>query len=73
MYGEEIIEEKDMNQLMAGYTRDKWSLHIGVLAFLENYWMEARNLSALAYAHQRPTSPVAVHISLSNSVCHLIS
>lgn len=49
MYGEEIIEEKDMNQIMVGYKRDMWSLHIGVFnAFMKNYWMETRNLSAIA-------------------------
>lgn len=49
MYGGEIIEEKDMNQIMVGYKRDKWSLHLGIFnAFMRNYWMETRNLSALA-------------------------
>lgn len=48
MYGEDIIEEKDMNQIMIGYKREKWSLHLGVFnAFVRNYWMETRNLSAL--------------------------
>ena len=48
MYGEEIIEEKDMNQIMVGYKRDKWSIHAGVFDAFINYWMESRNLSALA-------------------------
>lgn len=49
MYGEEIIEEKDMNQIMVGYKHSVWSIHIGVFnAFLKNYWMETHNLSALA-------------------------
>ncbi|MDE5641943.1 MAG: hypothetical protein K2I56_00460 [Muribaculaceae bacterium] len=47
MYGEEIIEEKDMNQIMVGYRRDKWSVHAGVFDVFINYWMESRNLSAL--------------------------
>ena len=48
MYGEEIIEEKDMNQIMIGYKRDKWSINVGIFnAFMKNYWMETRNLSAL--------------------------
>ncbi|MDE6125399.1 MAG: TonB-dependent receptor [Muribaculaceae bacterium] len=47
MYGEEIIEEKDMNQIMVGYKRDKWSIHAGVFNAFINYWMESRNLSAL--------------------------
>lgn len=71
MYGEEIIEEKDMNQIMVGYKRDKWSIHLGVFnAFLKNYWMETRNLSALApyqsKAHSgRSSSYVAVKFNLS--------
>lgn len=71
MYGEEIIEEKDMNQIMVGYKRDKWSIHFGVFnAFLKNYWMETRNLSALtpyqskAYSG-RGSSYVAVKFNLS--------
>ncbi|MDE5821759.1 MAG: hypothetical protein K2H63_04645, partial [Paramuribaculum sp.] len=48
MYGEEIIEEKDMNQIMVGYKRDKWSIHAGVFNAFINYWMESRNLSSLA-------------------------
>ena len=47
MYGEEIIEEKDMNQLMVGYRRDKWTISAGVFDAFINYWMESRNLSAL--------------------------
>ena len=47
MYGEEIIEEKDMNQIMVGYRRDKWSVHAGVFDVFINYWMESRNLSTL--------------------------
>ena len=47
MYGEEIIEEKDMNQIMAGYKRDNWSVSVGVFDAFINYRMESRNLSAL--------------------------
>ena len=47
MYGEEIIEEKDMNQIIVGYKRDKWSIHAGVFNAFINYWMESCNLSAL--------------------------
>lgn len=71
MYGEEIIEEKDMNQIMVGYKRDKWSIHLGVFnAFLKDYWMETRNLSALApyqsKAHSgRSSTYVAVKFNLS--------
>lgn len=71
MYGEEIIEEKDMNQIMVGYKHPKWSLHLGVFnAFMRNYWMETRNLSALApytsKAHSgRSSSYLAVRFNLS--------
>lgn len=71
MHGEEIIEEKDMNQIMVGYKCDKWSIHLGVFnAFLKDYWMETRNLSALApyqsKAHSgRSSSYVAVKFNLS--------
>lgn len=71
MYGEEIIEEKDMNQIMVGYKRDKWSIHLGVFnAFFKDYWMETRNLSTLApyqsKAHSgRSSSYVAVKFNLS--------
>ncbi|MDE6354773.1 MAG: TonB-dependent receptor [Prevotella sp.] len=71
MYGEEIIEEKDMNQIMVGYKRKKWSVHLGVFnAFMRNYWMETRNLSALApytsKAHSgRNSSYLAIKFNLS--------
>ena len=69
MYGEEIIEEKDMNQIMVGYKRDKWSIHAGVFDAFINYWMESRNLSALApytsKAHSgRNSSYFAIKINL---------
>ena len=45
MYGEEIIEEKDMNQIMAGYKRPEWSVQAGVFnAFMNSYSMTTRNL-----------------------------
>lgn len=71
MYGEEIIEEKDMNQIMAGYRHNAWSIHLGVFnAFLRNYWMETRNLSALtpyrSKAHSgRSSSYLAVKFNVS--------
>lgn len=71
MYGEEIIEEKNMNQIMAGYRHGSWSLHLGIFnAFLKNYWMESRNLSALApyisKAHSgRSSSYIAVKFNMS--------
>lgn len=71
MYGEEIIEEKDMNQILAGYKRTTWSLHLGIFnAFIKNYWMETRNLSALtpyiSKAHSgRSSSYLALKFNLS--------
>ena len=70
MYGEEIIEEKDMNQIMAGYRGNGWSAHIGVFnAFVRDYSMETRNLSALtpytSLAHSgRSSSYLALRFSL---------
>lgn len=33
---------------MVGYKRENWSVHAGVFnAFMKNYWMETRYLSAL--------------------------
>lgn len=71
MYGEEIIEEKDMNQIMIGYKQAKWSMHLGVFnAFMRNYWMETRNLSAFApytsKAHSgRSSSYFAIRFNLA--------
>lgn len=71
MYGEEIIEEKDMNQIMVGYKRNAWSVHVGVFnAFMRDYWMETRNLSALtpytSRAHSgRSSSYIAMKLSLA--------
>lgn len=70
MYGEEIIEEKDMNQIMAGCRGNGWSAHIGVFnAFVHDYSMETRNLSALtpytSLAHSgRSSSYLALRFSL---------
>lgn len=71
MYGEEIIEEKDMNQIMVGYRQRAWSIHLGVFnAFLHDYRMETRNLSALtpyrSIAHSgRSSSYMAIKFNLS--------
>lgn len=71
MYGEEIIEESNMNQIMAGYNHGPWSIHAGVFnAFIHNYRMETRNLSALtpyySAAHSsRSSSYAAVRINLA--------
>ena len=71
MYGEEIIEEKDMNQIMVGYRHSVWSIHVGVFnAFMRNYWMETRALSALApYTSRaysgRSSSYIAMKFNLS--------
>lgn len=71
MYGEEIIEEKNMNQIMAGYRQGAWSLHLGIFnAFMRNYWMETRNLSVLtpyrSKAHSgRSSSYLAIKLNIS--------
>lgn len=48
MYGEEITTEKDMNQILVGYKRDKWSVMAGVFnAFMKEYHMQTENMSSL--------------------------
>ena len=48
MYGEEIITEKDMNMILAGYKGSFGSVEAGVFnAFMKRYEMKTRNLSAL--------------------------
>ena len=69
MYGEEIIEEEDMNQIMVGYRRDKWSIQAGLFDAFSHYWMESRNLSALTpYTskahHGRNSSFIALRFNL---------
>lgn len=48
MYGEESLEERNMNVVLAGYKRERWSVQAGVFnAFVPEYWMETRNYNAL--------------------------
>ena len=48
MYGEEIIKEKDMNLILAGYVTQKWALQIGAFnIFMKDYWMKTENLTSL--------------------------
>ena len=70
MYGEEIIEEEDMNAIMVGYRRDKWSIQAGLFDAFSHYWMESRNLSALTpYTskahHCRNSSYIALRFNLN--------
>lgn len=76
MYGEEIIEETDMNQIIAGYKKGFWSLQLGVFnAFIKNYRMQTANLSALApytsKAHSgRSSSYLAVKLNITLDFGH---
>lgn len=48
MYGEESLEEKNMNIVLVGYRRPQWTVQAGLFnAFVHNYWMETRNANAL--------------------------
>lgn len=48
MYGEESLEEKNMNIILIGYRRPQWTIQAGVFnAFMREYWMETRNANAL--------------------------
>lgn len=70
MYGEEIIREKDMNMLLAGYKGAKWSVQAGVFnAFMRKYWMKSENMSALtpyvSNAHCNKNAYAVVKFSVS--------
>lgn len=48
MYGEESLEERNMNIVLLGYRQPHWTIQAGVFnAFVNNYWMETRNVNAL--------------------------
>lgn len=54
MYGEEIISETDMNMILAGYKKQKWSIQAGVFnAFMKEYSMTSENMSALTPNHSK--------------------
>ncbi|WP_297072066.1 TonB-dependent receptor [uncultured Duncaniella sp.] len=72
MYGEEIIEEKNMNMILAGYVAPTWSLQLGAFdPFMKTYWMETRNLSEIApytsraYCHKNPYFTIKASFSLN--------
>ncbi|MCM1312059.1 MAG: carboxypeptidase-like regulatory domain-containing protein [Bacteroides sp.] len=49
MYGEELMEEKNMTMLLVGYKKPAWSIKMGVFnPFMKEYWMETHNWSAIA-------------------------
>lgn len=65
MYGEQIMEEKDMHLLMAGYKQPKWSLKVGVLnPFLKEYWMETQDRSAVLSSVSRAHSDRPVYFAV---------
>lgn len=48
MYGEESLEEKNMNTVFVGYRQPRWTVQAGVFnAFVSEYWMKTRNENAL--------------------------
>lgn len=49
MYGEEWMEEKNMNSVLVGYKLSRWTVQAGLFnAFMNEYVMETRNDNALA-------------------------
>ncbi len=47
MYGDEMISEKPMNMILAGYRGSGWTLQAGVFNLMKNYWMRTENFSPL--------------------------
>ncbi len=47
MYGDEIITEKPMNMILAGYKGHNWTLQAGAFNLMRNYWMKTENFSPL--------------------------
>lgn len=72
MYGEQWTEENNMNMLLIGYKRPRWSMQIGAFnLFMKEYWMKTVDLSALAYsisrAHCNKNTYFVVKLSLNVS------
>lgn len=68
MYGEESLEERNMNIVLLGYKRPRWSVQAGIFnAFVREYWMETRNSNALtpftSRAHSNRNSYLALKLS----------
>lgn len=75
MEGEEIISERDMNSIMAGYTTPRWSVMIGAFnLFMNDYWMRTENLSKLipstSRAHCNRNTYAALRFSLNLDFGH---
>lgn len=69
MYGEQIIEEKNMSLILAGYKSRKWSLQAGAFnPFMHGYWMKTEDCSQLApsvsRAHCNKNTYFAMKLSL---------
>lgn len=69
MYGDEMITEKPMNMILAGYKRNLWSVQAGVFNLMKNYWMRTENFSPLtpysSKAHCVKNTYFAVKFSLN--------
>lgn len=69
MYGDEMITEKPMNMILAGYKRNSWSVQAGVFNLMKNYWMKTENFSPLtpysSKAHCGKNTYFAVKLSLN--------
>lgn len=69
MYGDEIITEKTMNMILAGYTGGNWTLQAGAFNIMKNYWMRTENFSPLtpfkSNAHCGRNTYFAVKLSIN--------
>ncbi len=69
MYGDQIITDKPMNMILAGYKGKKWTLQTGVFNLMKNYWMKTENFSPLtpftSNAHCRKNTYFTVKLSIN--------
>ncbi len=69
MYGDEIITEKPMNMILAGYKSTYWTLQIGAFNIMKNYWMKTENFSPLtpfkSNAHCGKNTFLALKLSIN--------
>lgn len=69
MYGDEIIMEKPMNMILAGYKGKRWSAQAGVFNLMKSYWMKTENFSPLtpfsSKAHCGRNTYFAVKLSVN--------
>ena len=69
MYGDEIITEKPMNMILAGYKTERWAVQAGAFNLMKDYWMKTENFSPLtpfkSKAHCGKNTYFTVKLSLT--------